>query len=37
MTMLVIKYDYMFRRILSYPQANMVTEFRCRKNMYILA
>ena len=26
--MLVIKYGYMFRLILSHPQANMVTEFR---------
>jgi len=28
MTMLVIKYGYMFRLFLSHPQANMVTEFR---------
>ena len=28
MTMLVIKYGYIFRLILSHPQANMVTEFR---------
>ena len=28
MTMLVNKYDYMFRLILSHPQANMFTEFR---------
>jgi len=28
MTMLVIKYGYMFRLILSHPKANMVTEFR---------
>ena len=28
MTILVIKYGYMFRLILSYPQANIVTEFR---------
>jgi len=27
-TMLVIKYGYIFRLILSHPQANMVTEFR---------
>jgi len=27
-TRLVIKYGYMFRLILSHPQANMVTEFR---------
>ena len=26
--MLVIKYGYMFRLILSHPQANMVTEFK---------
>jgi len=26
--MLVIKHGYMFRLILSHPQANMVTEFR---------
>jgi hypothetical protein len=28
MTMLVIKYGYMFWLFLSHPQANMVTEFR---------
>ena len=28
MTMLVIKYGYMFRLFLSHPQANTVTEFR---------
>jgi hypothetical protein len=28
MTMLVIKYGYMFRLFLSHPQANVVTEFR---------
>jgi len=28
MTMLVIKYSYMFRLFLSHPQANMVTELR---------
>jgi hypothetical protein len=28
MTVLVIKYGYMFRLFLSHPQANMVTEFR---------
>jgi len=27
-TILVIKYGYMFRLILSHPQANIVTEFR---------
>ena len=27
-TMLVIKHGYMFRLILSHPQANMVTGFR---------
>jgi len=28
MTMLVVKYGYMFRLFLNHPQANMVTEFR---------
>jgi len=28
MTMLVIKYGYMFRLFLSHPQANVVREFR---------
>jgi len=28
MTMLVIKYGYIFRLFLSHPQADMVTEFR---------
>jgi len=28
MTMLVIKYGYMFRLFLSHPQSYMVTEFR---------
>jgi len=28
MTMLVVKYGYMFRLYLSHPQANVVTEFR---------
>jgi len=31
MTMLVIKYGYMFRLFLSHPQANVVTEFRYMK------
>jgi len=31
MTMLVIKYSYMFRLFLSHPQANVVTEFRSIK------
>jgi len=31
MTMLVIKYGYMFRLFLSHPQANVATEFRYRK------
>jgi len=28
MTIFAIKYGYMFRLFLSYPQANVVTEFR---------
>jgi len=35
MTMLFIKYGYMFRLFLSHPQANMVTEFgyiKCAPN-----
>jgi len=28
MTMLVMKYGYMFRLFLSHPQANMITEYR---------
>jgi len=28
MTVLVIKYGYIFRLFLSHPHANMVTEFR---------
>ena len=35
MTILVIKYDYMFRLFLSHPQANVVTEFmyiKCAPN-----
>jgi len=34
MTMLFIKYGYMFRLFLSHPQANMVTEFRYIKNIH---
>ena len=30
--MLVIKYGYMFRLILSHPQANTVTEFKYIKS-----
>ena len=35
MTMLVIKYDYMFWLFLSHPQTNVVTEFsyiKCTPN-----
>jgi hypothetical protein len=28
MTILIIKYGYMFRHFLSHPQANVVTEFK---------